>query len=88
MIQNLHQGIHSGTQEGFNCGTYVNPGVRYFGNKLSRNVGMNDYYVIHLLIYLGLDDFCDVFAHVTGVKIDKQDIRKTMDELKRTQGNL
>eukprot|EP00984_Skeletonema_dohrnii_P027760 scaffold17416_cov72-Skeletonema_dohrnii-CCMP3373.AAC.2 len=87
-IQNLHQGIHSSTQIGFHTGTYVKPGVRYMSNKISQNVGLNDYYIIQLMTELGLDDFCDIFDLVTGVAIDKQDIRKTMDKLKRTQGKL
>ncbi|KAK1747424.1 hypothetical protein QTG54_001387 [Skeletonema marinoi] len=87
-IQNLHQGIHSSTQKGFNTGVYVKPGVRYMSNKISQNVGLNDYYIIQLMTSLGLDDFCDIFNLVTGVAIDKQDIRKTMDKLKRTQGKL
>jgi hypothetical protein len=87
-IQNLHQGIHSSTQIGFNTGGYVKPGVRYMSNKISQNVGLNDYYIIQLMIELGLDNFCNIFHLVTGVAIDKQDIRKTMDDLKRAQETL
>eukprot|EP00984_Skeletonema_dohrnii_P021318 scaffold10624_cov104-Skeletonema_dohrnii-CCMP3373.AAC.4 len=87
-IENLHQGIHSSTQKGFHNGTYVKKGLRYISNKMSQNVGLNDYYAIQLMIELGLDDFCDIFDLVTGVAIDKQDIRKTMDDLKRAQETL
>lgn len=87
-IEALHLGIHIGTQHGFAAGKYVNSGVRAVGNKLSHNIGINDYYVIHLIVELGIDHFADMFQLVTGVEFNKENVRKTMDMLMKSQGDL
>jgi hypothetical protein len=87
-IEALHLGIHIGTQHGFAAGKYVNSGVQAVGNKLSGNVGMNAYYVIHILVKLGIDRFADMFELVTGVEFNTDDVRETMDMLMKSQGNL
>eukprot|EP00985_Skeletonema_marinoi_P022231 scaffold14098_cov157-Skeletonema_marinoi.AAC.7 len=86
-MSKLNMGIIRFLPKGFNGGRFVQEGTVALGNLFSSN-GMNEYYTALMLLQLGMPCFAQAVHLSAGEEINQENLRESMDELRKKQRGM